>query len=172
MEENKLYKGHEIYLTQSWTFRVSGPEFDKTDIFETFKAAQEEIDKRVNEAARIEAKNVRVSLRVLNRKGVPVEITGINRRNGEVIGVDGERFYPNVPWVAEAFARVTRIREEMFAIDKKLDGLTMRANRSYGRIESERYTKYISDLEEEVKAMEAKAIALAAPAIVTAAQEA
>lgn len=166
METIKTYMGHTISLMENWNFKVTGPEFDdhKYSIaFACFEEAKTEIEKRMAASAAIAAKNIRLSAKVIDFNGNLVEITGINRRDGKAKGVEGERFFPNVPWVAEAVARINRLRDEVRSIDEKLSVLTIRRSRGVGYIEPADYAKQIRRLEEDIKLMEDKARDMAAP---------
>lgn len=146
----KPYFGHTIkFSAKDWNFSVSGPEFDgqKYKIaFESFTAAKEEIEKRVTETKKIEAKNVSFNLRVINANGEVQGLTRINRATGELAGLSTREFYPNVDWIREAIRRRERLMAETTELDKAIKPFECRREVSYGRIDAESYARKVEQL--------------------------
>lgn len=163
------FNGHVITVDpRTWTFTASGPEFEGTAsaytmTFSSFEAAKAEINKRVDESARIRAKNITLEARVLDERGERVTITRINRANGEVIGLSTRRFYPDVRWIFNALADLKRLRSEVVVIEKNLKDVQLDRSRTYGRIDAEDYGRKIDALQKEIEEKTAKANAMAEP---------
>jgi hypothetical protein len=150
----KSFLSHTIELnTNNWEFTVTGPEFsdDKYKItFASYKAARDEIQKRVDETNRVQAKNTSFQLVVLDANGDRRVIDRVNRATGEANGVVTSEFYPHVDWIRNSLQRKKLIQSELRDIN---DGLyPFHLNKSvgfYGRIAAERYVPIVEGLKKE-----------------------
>tara|TARA_Y100000310_G_scaffold244963_1_gene249873 strand:+ start:256 stop:714 length:459 start_codon:yes stop_codon:yes gene_type:complete len=98
--------------------------------------------KTVEQTAMVMAKSRPISLRVLKRDGTQATITGIDRRNGEMIGADTKDsydlrvflLYPNVPGLAPMLEELRVTRKRLQAKEERLSGVgfRFRATRMYG----------------------------------------
>lgn len=149
----KPYRNHEIHFEPNWEFRVTGPEFDESKYairFASYKAAREEIDKRVDDTERLRARNIKLYVCVLNDHGDPLTITSINRVSGEIREATSD-IYPNVSWIAVALKRKSELTNELRDINSGIERTKINFKRSlFGRIEAERYAHHIDELKKEI----------------------
>lgn len=162
------HNGHTITVQPSdWTFHVSGPEFDEAAykaVFSSFEAAKAEINRRLDEANRLRARNITLSATVINQLGERVSISRISRQTGDIIGLEKSRYcYPNVWWVIDALKELTRLRVEANTIEQRLKSVAIDRSRAYSRIDADRYGHYIDRLRTEIQEATKKAEAMATP---------
>ncbi len=156
----KPYLGHEITLQPNWTFSVIGPEFEETNKryaiqFKSLEDARAEIDKRISDTQKLRLKNIKLDLKLLSDRGEIVEVTKIDRREGNISA--GSDLYPNVPWVSEALKRLNVLRNETNTIEDSLRKIKISHRRGYGRIDADDYPRKVEELILEAKTQTDKA---------------
>lgn len=159
-----VHNGHNIELTDTYYFIVSGPDFDN-DAYEyqrTFPSlieAKEKIDARVKTAAK--QKRMAISLPVLDESGDKVTIRGIHTGTSDLLGLpEGSDAYPDVPWLQDALKRRARYRAASEALNKTIQIHRIRRGRGYGRISADRYDDLIEALKKDHAEALKKALAV------------
>ena len=167
---SRQFRGHTITLNPaSWTFTVTGPEFDedfklgRTITFSSFSDAQTEISRRVSETEKLQARNLKFEWPVLDQHGNLHTITRIDRRSGDLPNIDGRYVYPYAKWVEQALKRHRDLLTEAEDIRKSLANLQISTARSYSRIEADDYFRKVEALKKEIAEKIAAAQELAKP---------
>lgn len=166
MSDPKKYMNHTISLTSDWTFEVEGPEFDASRYkmtFQSVQAAEDEISKRVADANKLAAQNVKIDLRLLGEDGTAVVVTRINRTDGDLVGVKGRYVYPHTQFVRNLLLKALQLKQELRAVDDQLTTVRISVGRGYGRIKAEDYLGTVKSLQRDYDAALEKAKALAEP---------
>jgi hypothetical protein len=151
----RKFMGHTITLRDDLAWNVDGPEFDgKYLVCDSFRAACQEVEKRVNEARQLEMQNLKFSARVVNSNGHIIEIDRINRRSNVITGFAGvgEHIYPNTIQVRALIARTAELRTAWLEADDLLKRLQIKTNRGYGTLEVANYPRAILQLKNEIEA--------------------
>lgn len=173
-EKVEDYRGFEIVLDRKdYTFRVDGEDFTREDeyaprSFQSLAAAKGAIDRHHTEEAKVEAKAIKLALKVFDAKGDPITITGFHRATGKAKIEDaagnkgiyeGDHIFPAIDWVGFALRRMKGLQEEIHQLGEKLHKVNVRIGSSYDRqIAADRYPGKIKQLMEQVAAAERKAI--------------
>lgn len=167
---SRQFRGHTITLNPtSWTFTVTGPEFDddaklgRTITFSSFSDAQTEISRRVSDTEKLQARGLKFEWPVLDQNGNLHTITRIDRRTGDIPNIDGRYIYPYVKWVEQALKRQRDLLTEAGDIRKSLTDLEISVRRSFGRIDAETYFRKVEALKREIAEKIAAAQELAKP---------
>lgn len=148
MTTQKTYRDHLIELAEDMRFRVTGPLLKDAQLFtDTFAEAKRAVDVRY--ASHRKAKQVKLSLACVNQFGERGIVTSIHAGHGRVIGMDADTLYPDVPWLVEAVKEMRDLNTRAIALSKRLNVYGMKASRSWGRVNPERYETLVEEFVEE-----------------------
>lgn len=173
MKENPNdYRGHAIELTHYFTFKVSGivlaDGFGTTHAFESLAAAKKAIDSFLDDNAKVEIKNIKLSVPVLDREGNELRLTGLDRRNGAGlvagplnVGRDtySGKVYPAIGWVQRALRELAHLNKRHAEIEEDLAQLdvSVGGTRYSATISAARYPGTIANLKTKLDEAKARA---------------
>lgn len=151
----RTYRNHTITFDPSdMRFHVSGPEFEQYKeiycTFPSFEDTKTRIDIEVNAAEKIALQNLQFEHRVVDEHGKIITITRIDRRSGDVSGVDTKYLFPNIMWLRLAIEKATALKQEYNALEDSITQYRIAKSRSYNRIDAEEYSRRIKSLQDEI----------------------
>jgi hypothetical protein len=152
MSNEKTYRNHTITIGDDWTFSVIGPEFDNkghTIRFNSFQSAREEIEKRVDETAKVDAQNITMGVTLIGLDGEVKRFNRINRRSGN-LDPDIGKFYPNLPPVASLIGELAGLNHRAKEISSFLSKIEINNSRAYQTISADDYARKVAALKQEV----------------------
>lgn len=151
----RQHRGHKIILQNNWQFTVEGPEFENeryTINFKSLEAAIEEINKRSDVSAAIEARNLKISERVIGEDGKVYNIDRIDRRTCNLRGVPEttKYVYPNTLWISLALNEIVKLRTRIKEIDEQLYKVRISNSRGFGSIDADDYARKLEALKKDI----------------------
>jgi len=167
IDEPRDYHNHQVVINDNWQFTVIGPEFNDSEshtIFESAKAAREEIDKRI--AERIRLNPITLTERLIDETGRDFTLTGINRQNGKARGEYGDstatlpvggNLYPAFQWIRSRLAEQKSLFSRLKEIEAELKPVNIPIHRAYGRLSADNYGKHIERLKNDIDGARDKA---------------
>lgn len=155
----KTYKDHTLEMTEYWRIRITGPTYGGEphvhEWADTIAEAKAIVDRRT--AAARAAERVQAAIPVITEEGEPATVTGIHAGNGKVIvkghGIKLETLYPDNQEIARVLKEQAALYEQLRELRTKLEGLSVKTNRTWGRPEdpAKAFEGFQQELERKTK---------------------
>lgn len=161
------HDGHDVRLTRSYEFEVSGPAFDGEydKRFDTAQKAREAIDRRAKALERQERTKATMAIEAIDDMGEPCTIRGIHMNSRRLLGVPQvdhrstpRRVLPPARWLRNEVRRWRALKKECADLENKIAGYWhLGSATGHGRIEAVDYDAAVKRFQEEWAALVAKA---------------
>lgn len=151
----RTFRNHTItFDPHDMKFHVSGPEFEQYKdtycTFSSFAEAQAKITAEVSEAEKLALQNIVFEQRVVDENGQIHTITRIDRRSGDVAGIDTRYLFPNVMWLRLSIQKANALKREYNALENTIFQYRISKSRYHARIDAEDYPRRIKSLADEI----------------------